>query len=123
MATCLIAMLPADVRVFLTGPISEGLIGATFILICKVILSHRAVDSSVSIQWQGPSTDEQRNINLGQDTLFVNELTLEPLTLADGGDYYCTAHYTAGGHTVTVSSDVEQVIPISESSSYHSIEF
>ena len=110
------------VMVFLTGPTSEGLVGAEFILTCKVTLSHRARDSSVSIQWQGPSTDEHRNINLAQDTLFVNELTLDPLTLADGGDYYCTAHYTADGHTVTIISDVEHVIPISESSLYHVIE-
>ena len=118
---CLIAILPADVMVFLTGPTSEKLVGAEFILTCKVTLSHRARDSSVSIQWQGPSTDEQRNINLAED-IFINELTLDPLTLADGGDYYCIAHYTAGGHTATISSDVEHVIPISESSVYHAIE-
>ena len=120
---CLIAILPAGVMVFLTGPTSEALAGVTFILTCTMTLSHRPKDSSVSIQWQGPSTDIQRYINLDQDTLFTNELTLDPLTLADGGDYYCIAHYTADGHTATISSDVEHVIPISESSIYLAIEF
>ena len=120
---CLIAILLADVMVFLAGPTSQGLVGVTYILTCKVTLSHRPRDSSVSIQWQGPSTDEQRYINLAQDTLFINELTLDPLTLADGGDYTCTAHYTAAGHTATISSDVEHVIPTSESSGYHAITF
>ena len=43
-----------------------------------------------------------------------NELTLDPLTLAHGGDYTCTAVYTVGGHTTTVRSRVESVVPISE---------
>ena len=108
---------------FLTGPQSRE-VGVSSILICTVTLSHRARDSSVSIQWQGPSTGQQRNISLAQDTLFTNVLTLDPLTLADGGDYTCTAHYvTAGGHTATIRSDVEHVIPISESSIYHAITF
>ena len=108
--------------VFLTGPMSRE-VGSSFILACTVTLSHRARDSSVSIQWQGPSTDEHRN-RIVDDTLIINELTLDPLTLADGGDYYCTAHYTtASGYTDTISSDVEQVFPISESSVYQSIVF
>ena len=103
------------VSVFLTGSGSKEF-GASYILTCTVTLSHRPRGSSVSIQWQGPSTDEQRNINLEEYT-FINELTLDPLTLADGGDYTCTAHYTAGGHTATLRSYAE-VIPISESSAY-----
>ena len=106
---------------FLTGPRSEYIVGVPFILTCTVTLSHTNRDSSVSIQWQGTSTDEHRNINSTHDT-FINELTLDPLTLADGGDYTCTAHYTAAGHTATIRSDVEQVIPISESSVYLAIE-
>ena len=106
------ALISAGVDVFLTGPQSRE-VGASFVLTCTVTLSHRARDSSVTIQWQGPSTDEHRN-SIMNDTLITNELTLDPLTLADGGDYYCTAHYTAGGHTATLRSDVEQVIPISE---------
>ena len=98
---------------FLIGPESRE-VGASSVLTCTVTLSHRPRDSSVSIQWQGPSTDEQRNIILG-NTFITNELTLDPLTLADGGNYSCTAHYTAARHTATVKSSVEQIIPISES--------
>ena len=107
---------------FLIGPTSEYfIVGVPFILTCTVTLSHRDRDSSVSIQWQGPSTDEQRNIKSVHDTL-ITELTLDPLTLADGGDYYCTVQYTADGHTATIRSDVEHVIPISEYSAYHAVE-
>ena len=104
---------------FLTGFGSRE-VGSSFIFTCTVTLSHRARYSYVSILWQGPSTGQQRNFNLAQDTLFVNELTLDPLTLA--GDYYCIARYKAGEHATTVRSDVEHVIPISESCVYHEIE-
>ena len=107
-------LFSTGVSVFLTGSESTE-VGSSSVLTCTVVLSHRAKDGSVSIQWQGPSTGQQRNINLAQDTLFINELTLDPLTLADGGDYTCTAHYTADGHTATVKSIVEHIIPISES--------
>ena len=50
----------------------------------------------------------------------MNELILDPLTLAHGGDYTCTAVYTVDGHTATVRSRVESVFPISELSP-HSI--
>ena len=103
----------------LTGTISRE-IGVPFTLICTVTLSHRARDSSVSIQWQGPSTDDQPTVDcITEQTLIVNELTLGPLTLAHGGDYTCTAVYTVDGHTATVRS-VESVVPISELSP-HSI--
>ena len=98
----------------LTGTISRE-IGVPFTLTCTVTLSHRARDSSVSIQWQGPSTDDQPTVDsITEQTLIVNELTLDPLTLAHGGDYTCTAVYTVDGHTATVRSDVESVVPISE---------
>ena len=111
---CFYVCISTGVSVFLTEPQSRE-VGISSILTCTVTLSHRARDSSLFIQWQGPSTGQQRNINLAQDTLFINELTLDPLTLADGGNYTCTSHYTAGGHTATVRSSVEQIIPISES--------
>ena len=96
---------------FLIGTTSRE-IGVPFTLTCTVTLSHRVRDSSVSIQWQGPSTDGQER---GSDNeIIVNELILDPLTLAHGGDYTCTAEYTVGGHTATVRSDVESVVPISE---------
>ena len=102
---------------FLTGTISRG-IGVPFTLTCTVALSHRVRDSSVSIQWQGPSTDDQPTVDRFSDnTLLIHELTLDPFTLAHGGDYTCTAEYTVDGHTATVRSVVESVVPISELSS------
>ena len=102
------------ISVLLTGTISRE-IGVPFTLICTVTLSHRARDSSVSIQWQGPSTDDQPTVDRFSDnTLLIHELTLGPLTLAQGGDYTCTAEYTVDGHTATVRSVVESVVPTSE---------
>ena len=103
-----------DIRAFVT-PSNSREIGIPFTLTCTVTLSHRARDSSVSIQWQGPSTDDQPTVDsITEQTLIVNELTLDPLTLAHGGDYTCTAVYTVDGHTATVRSVVESVVPISE---------
>ena len=102
------------ISVFLTGTISRE-IGVPFTLICTVTLSHRVRDSSVSIQWQGPSTDDQPTVDsVSDNTLLIKELILGPLTLAHGGDYTCTAVYTVDGHTATVRSRVESVVPISE---------
>ena len=99
---------------FLTATISRE-IGVHFTLTCTVTLSHRVRDSSVSIQWQGPSTDGQTTVERPlNDRVVVNELILGPLTLAHGGDYTCTAVYTVDGYTATVRSDVESVVPISE---------
>ena len=98
---------------FLTGTISRE-IGVPFTLACTVTLSHRVRDSSVSIQWQGPSTDGQPTVDrFSDDEEVVNELILDPLTLAHGGDYTCTAVYTVDGHTATARSGVESVVPIS----------
>ena len=98
----------------LTGTISRE-IGVPFTLTCTVTLSQRVRDSSVSIQWQGPYTDDQPTVDRFSDNeIIVNELNLGPLTLAHGGDYTCTAVYTVDGHTATVRSRVEPVVPISE---------
>ena len=102
------------ISVFLSGTISRE-IGVPFTLTCAVTLSHRVRDSSVSIQWQGPSTDDQPTVDrFSDDRVVFNELILNPLTLAHGGDYTCTAVYTVDGYTATVRSDVESVVPISE---------
>ena len=105
--------VPTDIRVFVIPPNSRE-IGVLFTLTCTVTLSHRATDSSVSIQWQGPSIDDQPTVErVIEHEVLTNELILDPLTLAHGGDYTCTAVYTVDGHTATVRS-VESVVPISE---------
>ena len=98
------------ISVLLSGTISRE-IGVPYTLTCTVLLSHTVIDSSVSIQWQGPSTDGQEIAS--NDRVIVNELILDPLTLTHGGDYTCTAVYTVDGYTATVRS-VESVVPISE---------
>ena len=96
---------------YLTGSKSRT-VGSSFILTCVVTLSNRVMDSSVSIQWQGPSTDEEITDTTDM-VVIVNEITLDPLKLAHGGDYTCTAYYTVHGEIITVS-DSEIVIPISK---------
>ena len=106
--------VPTDIHVFVT-PSNPREIGVPFTLACTVTLSHRVRDSSVSIQWQGPSTDGQPTVDTEtEQQIIVNELILGPLTLAHGGNYTCTAVYTVDGHTVTVRSGVESVVPTSE---------
>ena len=88
-------------------------VGSAYTLTCTVALSHRASDSSVSILWEGPSTHEQTVDTT--DRLVTRRLSLDPLSLADGGDYTCTASYTADGGTTVTRSDTEIVTPISKS--------
>ena len=108
------ATVSSDIHVFVV-PSNSREIGVPFTLTCTVTLSHRARDSSVSIQWQGPSTDDQPTVDrITEHELLTNEFILGPLTLAHGGDYTCTAVYTVDGHTATVRSDVESVVPISK---------
>ena len=90
-----------------------GEVGSVYTLTCTVTLSHRARDSSVSLLWQGPSTDEQTVIMPGDQTMVKETLFLDPLTLAHGGKYICNANYTVCGETVS-TSDVENIFPISE---------
>ena len=96
-------------------PSNSREIGVPFTLTCTVTFSHRARNSSVSIQWQGPSTDDQPTVDrVIEHEVLTNELTLGPLTLAHGGDYTCTALYRVNGHAATVRSVVESVVPTSE---------
>ena len=111
--------LTTGISVFLIGTISRE-IGVPFVLTCTVTLSHRVRDSSVSIQWQGPSTDDQPTVDrITEHELLTNDLILGPLTLAHGGNYTCTAVYRVNGHAATVRSDVESVVPISELSPHY----
>ena len=90
-----------------------GEVGSVYTLTCTVTLSHRARDSSVSILWQGPSTDEQTVTMPGDQTMVKETLSLDPFTLAHGGRYICMANYTVCGGRVS-SSDIENILPISE---------
>ena len=99
-----------DVSVDVTGS-GSGEAGSPYTLTCTVTLLHRASDSSVSIQWQGPhphtvptTTDTSTN------EMVSSQLPLHPLTLADGGDYTCTATYTFGDKYTTGSKNTNVVV-------------
>ena len=88
----------------------SGEVGSFYTLTCTVTLFHRASDSSVSIQWQGPGlshTDDDDDDDSTDNRVVVSELSLNPLTLGHGGDYTCTAQYsTVDGETVTKSGNI-----------------
>ena len=89
----------------------SGEVGSLYTLTCTVTLSHRASDSSVSIQWQGPGLshtddDDDDDDDSTDNRVVVSELSLNPLTLGHGGDYTCTAEYTVDGETVTNSGNI-----------------
>ena len=85
----------------------RGRVGTVYTLICTVTLSHRVRDSSVSIQWQGPSTDDQPTVDSTDNRVITRQLSLDPLTLAHGGNYTCTAVYRVNGEDIITSSDSE----------------
>ena len=89
-------------------------VGSVYTLTCTVALSHRTSDSYVSIFWEGPSTHEQ-TVDTTDSRLVTRQLSLGPLSLADGGDYTCTASYTTDRGTTVTRSDTEIVKPISKS--------
>ena len=80
-------------------------VGTAYTLTCTVTLSHRVRDSSVSIQWQGPSTDDQPTVHSTDNRVITRQLSLDPLTLAHGGNYTCTAVYRVNGEDIITSSD------------------
>ena len=100
-----------SVTVTVTGS-GSGEVGSLYTLTCTVILSHRASDSSVSIQWQGPGLshtddDDDDDDDSTDNRVVVSELSLNPLTLGHVGDYTCTAQYsTVDGETVTNSGNI-----------------
>ena len=87
----------------------RGRVGVVYTLTCTVTLSHRARDSSVSIQWPGPSTDEQTTDDTTGNRVVTRQLSLDPLTLAHGGTYTCTAQYIVNGVEITTGSGSETV--------------
>ena len=90
-----------------------GEIGSVYTLTCTVTLSNRTRDSSVSILWQGPSTDEQ-TVDTTDNREVTRQLSLDPLSLAHGGNYTCTASYSVDGGGAFTISDTEIVVPISK---------
>ena len=88
-----------DLSMNVTGSGSEEA-GSPYTLTCTVTLLHRASDSSVSIQWQGPHPHTvTTTTDMSTNEVVSSRLPLDPLTLADGGDYTCTATYTVGEKT------------------------
>ena len=85
----------------------RGRVGTVYTLTCTVTLSHRARESSVSIQWQGPSTDDQQTVDSTDNRVVTRQLSLDPLALAHGGNYTCTAVYRVNGEGIITSSDSE----------------
>ena len=99
----------------------SGEAGSPYTLTCTVTLLHRASDSSVSIQWQGPHPHTVTTTNdISTNEMVSSQLPLDPLTLTDGGDYTCTATYTVGekattgngSTTVVVISKLTVVVPL-----------
>ena len=102
----------------------RGRVGTVYTLTCTVILSHRVRDSSVSIQWQGLSTDDQPTVDSTENRVITRQLSLDPLTLAHGGDYTCTAVYRVNGEGIITSSDSETLtIPGMNHPSYMQFNF
>ena len=93
----------------------SGVVGSLYTLTCTVTLSDRQTSgSSVSIQWQGPAgLSHSDDDDTTDNKVVVSQLALDPLTLAHGGDYTCTAEYTVNGHTTT-ESGMETLITISK---------
>ena len=99
-----------------------GKVGSVYTLTCTVTLSHRARDSSVSILWQGPSTDEQ-TVDTTDNREVTRQLSLDPLSLAHGGNYTCTASYSVDGGEPVTATDKEIIIPISKFNQEHDMNF
>ena len=91
----------------------SGVVGTSYTLTCRVSLPSGVEPDSLDIQWLGPSTDEQ-TVDTTDNRVVTSQLSLDPLSLAHGGDYTCTASYTVDGGTTVTTSDTERVIPISK---------
>ena len=89
----------------------SGVVGSLYTLTCTVTVSDRPTSgSSVSIQWQGPAgLSHSDDDDTTDNRVVVSQLALDPLTLAHGGDYTCTADYIVNGHTTT-GSGMETII-------------
>ena len=89
----------------------SGEASSPYTLTCTVTLLHRASDSSVSIQWQGPRQHSVTAANdISTNEVVSTQLPLDPLILADGGDYTCTATYTVGKKTSEGSGSTTVIV-------------
>ena len=78
----------------------SGQAGSRYVLNCNIYLPTGVTVSDVPIvQWRRPSATGNvvpGGVS-GGGSVYMSQLILDPLTLADGGDYTCTATYTLGG--------------------------
>ena len=75
--------------------------GSSFVLTCNIFLPTGVTVSDVpSVEWRRISGESTTGKHVsGSGSFYQNQLTLNPLTLSDGGDYTCTVTYSLGGHT------------------------
>ena len=81
--------------------------GSMYILKCTIILpTGVTVSDEPSVEWRRPSGGSTTGNIIssaggvsGDISVYLSQLTLDPLTLYDGGDYTCIATYSLEGQT------------------------
>ena len=88
--------IPEAPRVGIAGSGSAG-VGSSYTLTCTVTLPTE-VAVTPDVQWAGPGlSGDTTGTVTGSDGTYTSELSLNPLSPSHGGDYTCTAAYTADG--------------------------